>query len=151
MKHKSALMMIATFLAVLTFVFVGCGDKKAEEGDKKDEGGGSEAKVEKPDMAQAEPVWAIFNAVRNDKIADFKALFSKEAGADMEKTGWDGMYKEFAEEINAALGKDFKLADFEWKYDGDDKKGRVISTFKGKKLPKMRVCLEGGKWMIDEK
>jgi hypothetical protein len=151
MKQKSALMMIATFLAVLTFVFIGCGDKKAEEGDKKDEGAGSEAKVEKPDLAQAEPVWALFVAVQNDKIEDFKALFSKEAAADLAKAGWDGMYKDFGGDIKGLLGKDFKLADFEWKYDGDDKKGKVIVTFKGKKVPKMKVCFEGGKWMINEK
>jgi len=151
MKHKSALMMIATFLAVLTFVFVGCGDKKAEEGDKKDEGGGSEAKVEKPDLAQAEPVWAIFVAFRDDKIEDVKALFSKEAGADMAKAGWDEVYKEFSGDVLKLLGKDFKLADFEWKYDGDDKKGKVIPTFKGKEISKMRVCFEGGKWMINER
>ncbi len=147
---RKSIALLVLFAAVFALVVAGCGSKEGEkkEGETKKE---PEKAVEKPDVAQAEPVWALFIAIRDDKIDDFKKVWSKERAAELEKDGWEGAYKEFGGDVKKLLGADFKLADFKFTYEGDDKKGRVIGTFKDKKLPKMNVSFEDGKWWVNER
>ncbi len=151
-KEMRKFLHVSMFMfAILGLVMIGCGGK---EGDKPAAGGGDQKKepekAEKPDVAQAEPVWALFVAVRDNKIDDFKKVWTKERVAELEKDGWDGAFKEFGGDVKKLLGEGFKLAEFKFTYEGDDKKGRVMGTFKDQKLPKMNVEFQDGKWMVSE-
>ena len=129
--------LMSLMLIVVALVFAGCGK------------GGGEAAAAKPDVKQAEPVWALFVACRDNKIEDFKKAWSKRRVERLGKD-WENSLKEWKVEVSDFLGKDFKLADFKFTYEGDDQKGQVMSTFKDKKLPKLRVVFEGGAWLVDE-
>jgi hypothetical protein len=153
MSKKSLFILVPVFLAVLGLAFAGCGKKGGEtkkegEGEKKE---GSETKTEKPDLAQAVPVWEMFVAIRDDKPDDFKKCFTKKRIGEMEKDGMKENFEGWGGEVKKRFGTDFKLADFEFTFEGDDAKGNVGGKFKGKEMSEMDVAKEGDAWKIDER
>lgn len=143
--------------SVMGLVFMGCGSKDADKpapaaGDqKKEPEKAAEKAAEKPGIVQAEPVWALFVSVRDNKIEDFKKVWTKDRSAEIEKEGWEGAFKEFGGDVKELLGDAFQLADFKFTFEGDDKKGKVKGTIKEKQLPKMNVECEDGKWLVSER
>lgn len=99
---------------------------------------------------QARPVFAWFQAVKAGDKAQLKTVFSQRMQTEHAKMGWDKVLKMYQDVFKKDFG-DYKLDEFSFEFNGDDKKGEVLTVHNGKKLGELRVIKEGADWKVNER
>jgi hypothetical protein len=92
----------------------------------------------------------LLKSVKDKDPKRLQDAFSKRLRAELEKLGWDKVLQEYTEAFREVFG-DYVIEDFAFEFSGDQEKGEVTVTFKGKKFPKHRVVHENGEWKMNER
>ncbi len=102
--------------------------------------------------AQAAPVKALFEAIASGDTAKLQRCFTTRVHAKLAAAGWDKVLAEYRR-VFKTFGKDWKPAQFGFRYEGDAKAGKVhVSHPRApSKMTGMRVFREDGQWKLDER
>tara|TARA_Y100001934_G_scaffold266366_1_gene345715 strand:- start:1879 stop:2451 length:573 start_codon:yes stop_codon:yes gene_type:complete len=151
---------------LIGLLVVGCGEKQTNNTDK---GNDTPSKAAKKTAAsqkissaqiipQAQPVFALLDAVKNSDQNQLKTVFSMKHQEEYENEGWDKVLARYQKAFTEVLG-DYKPEDFTFEFksiadEREDIVGKVSITRKGKEsgeLPDLRVIKENGVWKMAER
>lgn len=109
-----------------------------------------------PAIEQMEPqVQAMANwlmSLKDENVEQFKNSYSPETQKAIEGRGltWDEALGKARAAALKNIGTDYTLADFGFTFEGDEESGKVITTYKDKKLGGMSVKKVGEAWKLNE-
>ena len=107
-------------------------------------------------IPQAVPVADWIKAVLKDDIGLYRTVWSSELfvregvdAGDLADEDWQEALDFHKETFESVFGE-YDLADFSFRYEGDEKKGAVIVKFKDMEPDKLQVVKDGLEWKLNE-
>jgi hypothetical protein len=104
--------------------------------------------------SHAEPFVALVRAVKTSDIQLLKTVWSKSMTSHVKPAEadeyWKSTLKTYQEGFATELGE-YTVDDFTVTFTGEDTRGRLNVSFKGKDLPALRIIKEGDSWKLDER
>jgi broad-specificity NMP kinase len=98
---------------------------------------------------QAKPIIDWLNAMKNSDLELFKSVYSQRMQARIEDRGWEETFAKVQEACKTEFG-DFILTDFEFLFEGDDRAGKLKTTYKDESLPPLDIIKQNNEWKINE-
>jgi len=98
---------------------------------------------------QHRPFITWVKALKTSDLDMFKSVYSRSRRESFEKRGWEAVMKEYQEGFTERFG-DYDVKDFTIAFEGNEKSGRLVISFKGEDVPRLDIVLEGDEWRIDE-
>lgn len=135
-------------LVVVLLALVGCKDPEPAPAGSETEAPARTAEP-MPELAQAEPVWRLILAARDEDLETFKGLWSKARTEEMQKD-WKAAFDEWSAEVLRGAKPGFTLKDYTFSYEGDATSGRVGARAPWHENASCKVVLEDGRWRLDE-
>lgn len=93
---------------------------------------------------------AILEAAKHSDTTQFREAYSSRIRQESGQSDWSKNLKEAQATLEEKFG-DYRLSDFDFSFAGDDAKGKLEVTFKGKAQFVIAVVKEGGVWKLDER
>jgi len=94
------------------------------------------------------PLIAMLNAVKASDLNGFRNAYSKRIRSDAKQDDWENNLKEARGNLKRMYG-DYKLEEFAFAFTGDEERGKVSMSHKGKKPIVLAIVKEDGQWKID--
>ena len=108
------------------------------------------SRPENPRSKVAAPIVAILEAAKHSDTTQFREAYSSRIRQETGQQDWSENLKEAQATLKEKFG-DYRLSDFDFSFAGDDAKGKLEVTFKGKAQFAIAVVKEGGAWKLDER
>jgi hypothetical protein len=96
------------------------------------------------------PMIAILEAAKRSDTTHFREAYSSRIRQETGQQDWSKNLKEAQATLKEKFG-DYRLNDFEFSFEGDEQKGKLGISFKGKQQFAIAVVKEGGAWRLDER
>lgn len=93
---------------------------------------------------------AILKAAKSADATMFRDAYSTRIRQEDQQSDWGKNLKEAQVNMKEKFG-DYQVTDFTFSFAGDDAKGKLEVTFKGKAQFALAVVKEGGVWKLDER
>jgi uncharacterized protein YlxW (UPF0749 family) len=96
------------------------------------------------------PMIAILEAAKHSDTTQFREAYSSRIRQDPGQQDWSKNLQEAQTTLKEKFG-DYQLSDFAFSFEGDDQKGKLGVSFKGKQQFALAIVKEGGAWKLDER
>jgi len=93
---------------------------------------------------------AILEAAKHSDPTKFSEAYSSRIRQDSGRPDWSKNLQEAQTTLKEKFG-DYRLSDFRFVFEGDEQKGKLGISFKGKYQFAIAVVKEGGAWRLDER
>ena len=93
---------------------------------------------------------AILEAAKHSDTTQFREAYSSRIRQESGQPDWSKNLQEAQTTLKEKFGN-YRLSDFEFSFEGDEQKGKLGVSFKGKHQFAIAVVKEGGAWKLDER
>ena len=93
---------------------------------------------------------AILEAAKNSDAKMFRDAYSKRIRQEDPQSDWGKNLREAQATMKEKFG-DYRLGDFAFSFAGDNLKGKLGVSFKGKQQFAIAIVNETGAWKLDER
>lgn len=104
----------------------------------------------RPDTVTSAPMAAMLQAAKISDAAAFRDAYSKRIREDNQQSDW-GKNLQMAQAALKEKFGDYELTDFTYSFEGDDLKGKLAVSFKGKQQVALAIVKEDDAWKLDER
>ena len=92
----------------------------------------------------------MLEAAKHSDTTQFREAYSLSIRQDSGQQDWNKNLQEAQTTIKKKFG-DYHLSDFAFSFEGDDQRGKLGISFKGKQQFAIAVVKEDGAWRLDER
>jgi hypothetical protein len=103
-----------------------------------------------PNAEASTPMLAILKAAKSSDATMFRDAYSARIHQEDPKSDWAKNLQEAQATMKEKFG-DYQITDFTFSFAGDDAKGKLEVSFKGKAHFAIAVVKEAGAWKLDER
>jgi len=93
---------------------------------------------------------AILNAAKGADATMFRDAYSARIRQENQQSDWGKNLQEAQATMKEKFG-DYQITDFRFAFNGDEARGKLDISFKGKAQFAIAVVNEGGTWKLDER